>query len=531
MREGYAEAIKAATIHHDTLRARGLLRSILERNPNYAPALHLASRLAESREEAVLLAEKAYAADSTNRYYLEALGSALLQAEEYEKALPLFEKIAHKSTEPDHYRILAILLNGANRKQEAIAILDTAQLRFGRIPHLGNIRQYLYLQLGRPLEAEADARKGVEEAPYIAENHLSLARVYEMTQRDSLALVSYQNAIAIDSLAVESWLALAEFYQKRNHHAAYLSVVERLFANEKLPLKQKIEEWRELTANRSAYRRYYPQYDAIIKRLFICYPSSREVTNLYAQHLISSGEIEEALRLYKQLVDYTKPQLDELLQIIEVESYLERPDSVKHYINLALHAFPKSATLLQMQALFVANEERYDEALTHLYEALKFTEDDKLRSSLWGSIGDIEHQKQSMTRCYRAYEKALRYNADNAMVLNNYAYFLSLEGRQLERALTMASRAISLSENNPTYLDTMAWVLYRLGRYTEAKKHMQQALSLDRSNSPELALHYGDILHALGEDFMAKSYWRKALERGYDVKEIERRITPDGEKK
>ena len=102
------------------------------------------------------------------------------------------------------------------------------------------------------------------------------------------------------------------------------------------------------------------------------------------------------------------------------------------------------------------------------------------------------------------------------MVLNNYAYFLSLEGRDLERALAMAGRAIVLEENNPTYLDTYAWVLYRLGRYDEAKKTMQQALSLDRSQSPDLQLHYGDILAALGEKFMAEVYCKKALEGGYD---------------
>jgi tetratricopeptide (TPR) repeat protein len=75
----------------------------------------------------------------------------------------------------------------------------------------------------------------------------------------------------------------------------------------------------------------------------------------------------------------------------------------------------------------------------------------------------------------------------------------------------------------------MAWVLYKLGRYAEAKKYMQQALSLDRQQSAELALHYGDILYALGEEFMAKTYWRKALERGADKEEIEKRFLPKEE--
>ena len=56
---------------------------------------------------------------------------------------------------------------------------------------------------------------------------------------------------------------------------------------------------------------------------------------------------------------------------------------------------------------------------------------------------------------------------------------------------------------------------------------MQQALSRDRVQSPELAMHYGDILHALGEEFMAKTYWRKALERGADKSEVERRFMPE----
>ena len=524
--ELYSEAIKHSTIHHDTLATLTAIEAIFQQDSTYAPALNLLSRITREPKKALVYSERAYLSDTTNRYYLEGYGGALIRAGEYQKAVPIFEKMVQNSTEPDHYRILAILLDGSGRRSEAIAVLDTAEVRFGRIPHLCRIRQYFYLRSNRPLEAEAEARKAVEEAPYIAENHISLAEVYAATRRDSLALVSFQNAIAIDTTAIESWAALAEFYQKRNQQSAYLSILERLFGNEQMPLAAKIAEWRQLKSDLANYRRLYPQYDALIKRLFICHPSSNEVADLYAEHLISSGNIKEALRLYKKMIDYEKPQLDKFLRIIEIEGYLEHPDSVKHYATLAIHAFPRSVQLLQMQSMLASQEERYDDAKSHLQQALEYAENDTLRSSLLGSIGDIEHQRNNMKQCYKCYDKALRLYADNAMVLNNYAYFLSLEGRQLERALTMASRAIALSENNSTYLDTMAWVLYKLGRYAEAKKYMQQALSLDRQQSAELMLHYGDILHALGEEFMAKTYWRKALERGADKEEIEKRVLP-----
>ena len=139
--------------------------------------------------------------------------------------------------------------------------------------------------------------------------------------------------------------------------------------------------------------------------------------------------------------------------------------------------------------------------------------------------------RKAMKECYKAYERSLRYWPDNTMVLNNYAYFLSLEERDLERALTMSSRVVALTDNNPTYLDTHGWVLFKLGRTDEARKILQKAVALDGQKSPELMVHYGDILHLLGEQFMAEIYWRRALEKGYDARQIEQRLKQPAVKK
>lgn len=82
----------------------------------------------------------------------------------------------------------------------------------------------------------------------------------------------------------------------------------------------------------------------------------------------------------------------------------------------------------------------------------------------------------------------------------------------------------SLSSEEYIYLDTHAWVLYRLGRYEEAVKYMRTAISLDQTKSPELPLHYGDILFAQGNEFMAEVYWRRAEALGYSKQEIDSRI-------
>ena len=525
--ELYTDAIKAITIYNDTLKSIRAIEAIFQQDSLYAPALNLFSRITKDKKRAVESAKRAYLSDTTNRYYLEDYGNALIEGAEYENATPIFSKIVQKSTDPNHYRILALLLGQKGRMTEALAVLDTADVRFGRIPALSKMRQFYLMKTGQTLAAEADALKDVREAPYLAENHITLAKIYAASKRDSLALVSFQRAIAVDSLAVEPWLELCEFYGERGELSAYLSAVLNLFKNEKFPLKYKLEEWVRLAENKKDYRKFYNLYDNLIKQLYILHPDNREVADQYILHLISSGETKEALRLCKRFLDPNAPKIEDFSRIIQIENHLARPDSVDHYAKLALVAFPKNLDLIQLRSNIAYMNKDYDGAISLLNEALKVTKNDTLRSEIWGGIGDIEHSRNRVKQAYKAYEKALRLYRDNASVLNNYAYFLSLEKRDLERALTMATRANELSENNSTFLDTKAWVLYTLGRYAEAKKVMQLALSLNRSKSYEYMLHYGDILHALGEEFMAKTYWRKALEMGADAKEVEKRFLPE----
>jgi Tfp pilus assembly protein PilF len=255
--ELYAEAIKAITIHKDTIASICAIEAIFQQDSNYAPALNLLSRLTKQPKNAVEYSERAYRQDTTNRYYLEDYGGALIRANEYDKAVGVFERIVSKSTEPDHYRIYALLLDNGKRTTEALSVLDSAEVRFGRIPQLGRMRQYFLLKTGQTLAAEADARKAVEEAPYLAENHIALAEIYATTRRDSLALAAFRQAIAIDTLAIEPWLALGEYHQKRGDKASYLAVLERLFSNGQLPLRAKIGEWKSLINDINSYRKFF----------------------------------------------------------------------------------------------------------------------------------------------------------------------------------------------------------------------------------------------------------------------------------
>ncbi len=548
----YTEGVKQRTIAGDTARARQLLREAIRRDSAYAPAWYELAGilLSGSPEEAVAAARRACQLDSTNRWYHQLYGQTLLMTDRYGEALKVFRRLMEENPkDPDNYRIVAALYEQRQSPFQALVTLDSAEVRFGRIPLLSSMKRRLLVATNQIDKALDEARAMVEEAPYEAEHHVVLADLYAADRKDSLALAEYRAALAIDSTNIQTLMSLGDFYAGRQDYRSLLATTRQLFLSDDFPIELKIKRFEDFTADTRFYREYYFQLNDLASTLAIRYPDDPRVVELYARHLIASGELEQALALYKNHLGDEPPVEDYYRMVIDIESYLQRPDSVDRYVTRALELFPEKVDFHISKGHVMSYSKQHDQAIRAYRESLRYADTDSLRSVIWGMIGDTWHQKalgndsipeeelfarakkgkkgidrRAMKECYKSYEKSLGYWPDNALVLNNYAYFLSLEERDLDRALVMSSRVVALTDNNPTYLDTQAWVLYKMGCTEEARKILQKAVALDGQKSPELMVHYGDILHELGEQFMAEVYWRRALEKGYDARQIEERL-------
>lgn len=544
----YTEGIKQNVIAGDTARARELFAEAIRNDSTFAPAYYeMASNgMYSTPDEAVELARTAYRLDTANKWYHQFLGQTLIFARRYNEALGVYRRLRDADPQnPDNYRLLAALYEQAEQPFSAIATLDSAEMRFGRIPVLSSMKRQLLVATRQLDKAVEEAKAMVETTPYEAQHHVVLADLYNILGKDSLARAEYDQAMRIDSTNVGTLMSLADYYNGQRDYRSLLSVTQKLFKSDEMPLDTKIRRFELFTSDMRFYREYYTQLNALASTLAVRYPQDKRVVELYAKHLIASGELEQALALYKLHLDDQPPVEEYYRSVIDIESYLQHTDSVARYIDRALKLFPGQVDFHISKGHALNYAKQYAGAIKAYKESLRYAGTDSLRSVIWGVIGDTWHQKavagdtndenfirsggkgsfrSDMKQCYKAYAKSLHYDPDNAMVLNNYAYFLSLGGQDLEKALAMSSRAVALTDNNPTYLDTHAWVLFKLGRTAEAKKVMQQAIALDSQNSPELLVHYGDILHAMGEQFMAEIYWRKALEKGYDADRIARRM-------
>ena len=106
------------------------------------------------------------------------------------------------------------------------------------------------------------------------------------------------------------------------------------------------------------------------------------------------------------------------------------------------------------------------------------------------------------------------YNSSNIGALNNYAYYLSVERRNLDKAEEMSYKTVKAEPDNATYLDTYAWILFEKGNYAEARLYIDDAMKSDGGKSDVIVEHCGVIFYLSGYGDKALEYWNQALMLG-----------------
>jgi Tfp pilus assembly protein PilF len=124
-------------------------------------------------------------------------------------------------------------------------------------------------------------------------------------------------------------------------------------------------------------------------------------------------------------------------------------------------------------------------------------------SSAQERAGDAKGSEESLRRI-------LSKDPNNATALNNLGYFLTERNERLPEALDMIQRAVRAEPSNPSFLDSLGWVNFKLGKLKEAERYLSDAARRN-STSATIQEHLGDVLQRLGQQDKARVAWRKAL--------------------
>ena len=155
---------------------------------------------------------------------------------------------------------------------------------------------------------------------------------------------------------------------------------------------------------------------------------------------------------------------------------------------------------------------QYEEAIDRLQQASDLPARKPLKSAIYSSLGDAYADGKKWNEAFESYDRALKLDPQSDVVLNNYAYYLSLQSRNLDKAESMVLKALEISPGSASYLDTAGWVYYKKGEYQKALKYIKAAVEAGNTGA-EILEHMGDVLDKLDQHRQAQEWWRKAFQK------------------
>jgi tetratricopeptide (TPR) repeat protein len=226
-----------------------------------------------------------------------------------------------------------------------------------------------------------------------------------------------------------------------------------------------------------------------------------------------NGDEKGAMDFYKESLR-VRPKNALILEQVILNSFGDSPDfaEIETFTIMGVDEFPAAPEFWFYDGVVKSARKKDSVAVISLQKAIELNsgKNPQLDQVAFGSVGNSLYNLGEKDSAFVFFEKALALNPGDDQVLNNYAYFLSLEKRDLEKARIMAEKVVKKHPKNATYLDTYAWVLFQMGSYDEASKYMELAIKNESEPSGVMLEHYGDILYHLGKVSEAMTWWKKA---------------------
>jgi len=466
-------------------------------------------------EKALSYALKAAAGDPENLYYVLLVAEIYTSLKQPLLAATLLEKLTTGSTKNQQYNLeLASIYLSANEFDKALVALDRAEAYYGVREAFTFQKQRIYLrkdQLGKAVE---EGEKLIASFPGNPNYVLALVEILYNNAKLDQAIQLVQTEIAKYPNQPELQLAAYSLYLEKGQIAQANSFLLEAIASPDLAPPSKAAAFQGLLQELKTAERdkLLDKLEVLLKELHNEDPT---VLEAIGNRRKSENKLGEALVLYKKSLAL-QPKNEKLLEEVIVNSFEtgDNYEEVARYTSIAIDEFPESAEFWFYEGVILSGQKKDSLAVQALETALRLNaeKNPQLAQVAYSTLGNSQYELGDQAAAFQNFEKALALNPTDEQVLNNYAYFLALAGQELEKALDMAQRVVKKHPKNATYLDTLAWVLYQLKRYSEAALHLDEAIKIEKAPSGVLMEHYGDILYRLGKVEEAVGWWKKAKE-------------------
>jgi tetratricopeptide (TPR) repeat protein len=410
----------------------------------------------------------------------------------------------------------------------AIDVYNRIELSQGKSIPLSTRKIRTYLFNSQDTAATfAEVKALLASSPTSPENNVFAGDVYSLLSKNDSALAYYNRACELDPSSGLAYYSRANFYKSIDDSVAYDREVFQALKMESLDLDTKLEIMtnyvRELYSDTLQQPRIRELFESLIEQ----HPHEVNVHDLYGSYLVAIQDYPAAAEQMGYSIDIDPSDEQKWCSYVNLYFHADDYNSAVDVATRGLGYHTSSADLTFLRGISFSQLKKYDEALADMEQSLVLADSGNVEfvCNVLGSEGDIYSNTGQKDKAEELYQQALALNPDYMLVLNNYAYMLAVEGRDLERAERMSYRTIQARPEDINSLDTYAWILFRQKRYTEALLYIKKALDLSPEPAYELYSHAGDIFFWNGEQDKAVEYWETALSLSPDDQLLKRKVT------
>lgn len=501
--------------------------SIDSTNANVLTELGTFYNVLEEKSKALDFLKKAVKYDPKNYYYNMMLAGLSKESGNNQDAIAIYRFLLKEyPSKLELYMQLSQAYSDSGELQKAIEVLNELEKISGVSETTALTKFQLYSMLNQKEKAFTEIENIIAQNPEDPRYIVLLGDLYLQDNQPDKAIYYYNRAKAIDPDYPNLILSMVNYYEKTGNEGAAEEELRKAITGTEIDVDTKVQLLTRYIDILRQNKRDMQLVNSLFETLFDQYPHNTRLNLIYGNVLLLQEKKEEAM---KQFEIYTKANpsdpvgYEQMLRIV-------LPDSIDRVIEITTEAIkyiPEAPQFYFYLGGAKYQQKKYKEALEVFEEGLKSAkiENPLLKSDFYGQIGDLNYFLGNKEAAFENYEKALKLNPQNLPVLNNYSYYLSLEGKDLDKAEQMSSITVKAEPTNPTYLDTYGWVLFKQGAYTTAKIYIENAVKYSEEEpSAEIFEHYGDVLYVTGEPEKALEQWKKAKELGSDSKTLDEKI-------
>lgn len=510
-----------------------LLKHCIELNPYAAEAYYgLTPLYAEMGMDTLALEnmEKAVSLRPDNVTYQERLAQTYLGTKQWDKAINTYERIMSYS--PTRTDVLGILIQlyGQNKDYDnIIRCLDRVENIEGASEQTALSKMHIYSLKGEKDKELQVLEDLVKKHPNDMNYRVMKGNWLIQNGMHEEAFEEYQFALRQDPKHVAARLSLLDYYRTLDKDSLANALQEDILESPEIPTNDKVMLVRKVVAENEQNGADSTQVLDLFNRVLSKPQHSADMTAMYAAYLQMKNFPQDSINtVYYQALKiepdnasvrlaliqslWKEQNFDEIIRLSK-EATQYNPDEMAFYYFLGVCYFQKG------------NNDASLDALRRGVSQINSKSNKEFVSDFYAIMGDILHEKGKSTEAYAAYDSCLQWKPDNISCLNNYAYFLSEEDKDLDKAERMSKKTIDEEPENPTYLDTYAWILFKQQHYEEAQKYIDKVLELSPSPDATLLEHAGDIYSKTGNTKEAVAFWKRALEgKSKNAKLIRKKI-------